>query len=114
MEDNNFLKRAIWPAPGDATVGKTKTTTYKKLAERLFGGEKPNYLEHMLEKAGKQFYSQSIKGQMRQIQDAYKKAKEQLGVTGAGLLNKDDIWPDSGLFGKWTEVKGTRPYFYRF
>ena len=45
----------------------------------------------MSQKANKQFYSQSIKEQIGRIQDTYKKAKEQLGVTSAGLLNKDDI-----------------------
>ncbi|MCJ1461409.1 hypothetical protein MMC07_000006 [Pseudocyphellaria aurata] len=95
LEDNSFLKRAIWPAPGDATAGKTKTTTYKELAERFFGGENSEYRKHVRGKAGKQFNSQSIKRQVGRIQDAFKKAKVQLGVTGAGLLSEDDIWPDS-------------------
>lgn len=112
LEKNNFVKRAIWPGPGDATVGKTKTTAYKELAVKLFG-EKREYRDFMAQREGKDFYATSVKGHLGRIQDTYKKAKEQLGVTGAGLLNENDIWPNSGLSDKWHEVKATCPYFYR-
>lgn len=112
LEENNYLKRAIWRGPEEATVGKTKTTTYKELAIKLFG-EKLEYRNHMKLQAGKDFYATSVKGQIGRIESAYKKAKQELGVTGAGLLTENEIWPNSELSDKWHQIKATCPYFYR-
>lgn len=91
LEENNLLKRAIWRESDEATMRTTKTTAYNEFAQKL-SGKKPGYREHMSQKERKDFYSQSVKEHLERIQDSYKKAREQLGVTGAGLLNENDIW----------------------
>lgn len=110
LEGNAFLNRAIWP--GDTTVGTPKVEACKELAVKLLRKES-DYREHLRTKEGKKFYAKSIKGHLERLQDKCRKGKERLGVTGAGLLNENEIGPDSPLYDKWMEVKGTCPYFYQ-
>lgn len=59
-------------------------------------------------------YGNAVKYPIAKLEKSWKAAKETLGVTGAGLLNKKAIWNGPNeIRDKWTQVKEVCPWFYK-
>ncbi|MCJ1426175.1 hypothetical protein MMC29_004077 [Sticta canariensis] len=111
LTDYPDLKSKIWPAPGIKVSGKPKTTHYQEVANRLLAP----YDTFIKTAEGQKTYGKSVGAQLRQMGLKWRRARDALGVTGAGLKDETDIW-DNGrgdmLRNIWTTVKQSCPYFY--
>lgn len=108
------LKSNIWPAPGDKVSGKPKSAHYQDLAARLLAEYEP-YDNFVKTAEGRKTYGTSVGAQLRQMASKWRRARDALGVTGAGLNHETDIWEDEKgdkLRNIWTTVKQSCPYFY--
>lgn len=78
----------------------------------MFQG-KPQIKNLLKEDKAVTHYGTTVKNQVAQLEKKWKKAKETLGVTGAGLPHEDDIHEGSYIMDKWHEVRVLCPWFYR-
>ncbi|KAG0642214.1 hypothetical protein HOY80DRAFT_1108795 [Tuber brumale] len=88
MEQKDRYRAGIWSQPGDKTVGKKKIHICTELAQELLGKE-PRYLEYVW--ADPTRYGESVKQKLARLAKLYAEKKKELGQTGAGLRNADDI-----------------------
>lgn len=113
LEENNTIRRGIWPRRGEATSGSTKTVHRKNIAKKLLRAE-PKFKNLLENPKALTHYGIAVKNQLARLEDGWKKAKQSLGITGAGLVNEDDIWEGSNkLRNKWKEVKKIYPWFFK-
>lgn len=108
------LRKNIWPAPGEKGSGKTKTVYFQDVADRLLAGQEP-YNTFVRTTEGRKAYGKSVGYQLRTMASKWRSARDELGVTGAGLNHETEIWEDEQgepLRDIWTRVKQTCPYFY--
>ena len=113
---NNYplLRQNIWPAIGDKVQGKKKSQTFQSVAELVLEG-KEEYMKAFRTPEGRKAYGTSVKNQILQMKKKWREAKKMLGVTGAGLDHKTEIWEDKrgdNLQNVWHEVKKFCPYYY--
>lgn len=84
------LKRNIGPAPRDKGSGKTKTVYFQDVADRLLAGQEP-YNIFVRTTEGRKAYGKSVGYQLRAMASKWRSAKDELGVTGAGLNHETEI-----------------------
>ncbi|KAG0643295.1 hypothetical protein HOY80DRAFT_1095120 [Tuber brumale] len=111
MEQKDRYRAGIWSQPGDKTVGKKKIHICTELAQELLGKE-PRYLEYV--RADPTRYGESVKQKLARLAKLYAEKKKELGQTGAGLRNADDIdsTASTKLQNLWDHVKQKCQYFY--
>ena len=114
LTDYPDLKSKIWPAPGDKVSVKPKFMHHQELANRIFAEYKPD--DTFIKTAeGQKTYGLSVGNQLRTMELKWRRARDALGVTGAGLKDETDIWDDERgdmLRIIWTTVKQYCTYFY--
>ena len=74
---------------------------YKNLAQKALVSE-PEFQPFVIKNDGKAttYFETFVKNQMTQLEKKFKEARENLGITGDGLPNKDAIWPESKVWNK--------------
>ena len=92
LETNNNLQRGIWPQKDDNMSGSNKVVVRKNIAKK-FLETKAKYKYLMTDPQALTHYGNSVKNQLHKLEKNWKNAKEILGVTNAGLVHKDKIWP---------------------
>lgn len=112
LEENSSIRKGIWPRKGENSGRKSKISHFKALAKKLFQNE-PQIKNHLKEERAVTHYGSTVKNQVARLEKRWKKAKETLGVTGAGLPHEDDIYEGSYIMDKWHEVRVLCPWFYR-
>lgn len=78
----------------------------------MFQGE-PQIKNLLKEDKAVTHYVTTFKNHVARLEKGWKKAKETLGVTGAGLPHEDGIHEGSYIMDKWHEVRVFCPWFYR-
>ena len=112
LEENSTIRKGIWPRKGENSGGKSKISYFKALARKLFQSE-PQIKDLLKEDKAVTNYGTTVKNRVAQLEKVRKKAKETVGVTGAGLPHEDDIHEGSYIMDKWHEVRVLCPWFYR-
>ena len=114
LEEDDTIWRGIWPRKGDSVSGKSKSTHYKNLAQKVLVSE-PEFQPLVTKNDGKAaiHFGTFVKNQMARLEKGFKEAWENLGITGGGLPNEDAIWPEGEVWDKWEQVKITCPWYFR-
>lgn len=114
LEEDDTIRQGIWPRKGDSVSGKSKSTHYKNLAQKVLVSE-PEFQPLVTKNDGKAaiHFGTSVKNQMARLEKGFKEARENLGITGGGLPNEDAIWPEGEVRDKWEQVKITCPWYFR-
>ena len=112
LEENSTIRKGIWPRKGENSGGKSKISHFKALARKLFQSDQ-QIKDLLKEDKAVTHYGTTVKNRVAQLEKGWKKAKETLGVTGAGLTHKDDIYEGSYIMDKWHEVRILCPWFYQ-
>lgn len=112
LEENSSIRKGIWPRKGENSGGKSKISHFKALAKKLFQNE-PQIRDVLKEEKAVTHYGITVKNQVARLEKGWKKAKETLGVTGAGLPHKDDIHDGSSIMDKWHEICVLCPWIYQ-
>ena len=114
LEEDDTIRRGIWPRKGDTVSGKSKATHYKNLAQKVLATE-PEFYPIVTQNDGKAatHFGKSVKNQLSRLEKGFKEARTNLGVTGGGLPNEDAIWQEGEIRDKWEEVKLTCPWYFR-
>lgn len=114
LEKDDTIRRGIWPQKGDSMSGKSKSTHYKNLAQKVLISES-EFQPLVMKNDGKAaiHFGTSVKNQMAQLEKGFKEAWKNLGTTGGGFPNEDAIWPEGEVRDKWEQVKITCPQYFR-
>lgn len=99
LEENSTIRKGIWPRKGGNSGGKSKISHFKALARKLFQGE-PQIKNLLKEDKAVTHYGTTVKNQVARLEKGWKKTKETLVVTGAGLPHEDDIHEGSYIMDK--------------
>lgn len=113
LEEDDTIRRGIWPRKGASESGKSKSTHYKNLAQKVRVSE-PEFQPLVTKNNGKAatHFGTSVKNQMARLEQGFKEARENLRITGGGLPNEDAIWLEGKVRDKWEQVKITCPWYF--
>lgn len=109
LKENDAIRRGIWPRKGETVSGISKAVHRRSLAKKFLEKE-PKFKELSKDSKALTHYGNTIKNQLAKLEGSFRKAKETLGVTGAGLPNENAIWDgENEIRDKWHEVKQICP-----
>lgn len=114
FEEDDIIRRGIWPCKDDTTGKKSKPIYYKNRAPTILVIE-PEFYSIITQNNGKAttHFGKSVKNRLFLLKKGFKEVRTNLGVTGGVLPNEDAIWPERKICNKWKEVTLTCPsYFY--
>ncbi|KAJ3727610.1 hypothetical protein C8R42DRAFT_656032 [Lentinula raphanica] len=129
LTDNPEIKQGLFPGPGTvgldndgAPVTKSNSRPKKEyhymLAEAVFGADTSEYKlqfdNDVKEAAGRDLWSTRVKNKLEELVSKFKKAKDSMGETGAGLTSEEqiDMSMKNHLTTAWSKVKKTLPCFF--
>ncbi|MCJ1423317.1 hypothetical protein MMC29_001199 [Sticta canariensis] len=112
LEEFDGLRRTIWAGERDKPTARKKADAHRDIAEKIFHSL-PQYAELIATDSGKKHYGATMKACITKLQEQYASVKERLGVTEAGLPNKESIWTGSELMNVWEAVKKTCLYWFQ-
>ncbi|MCJ1422839.1 hypothetical protein MMC29_000719 [Sticta canariensis] len=117
LHKNDTLRRGVWPRRGENISGQnnpiTKSDHRRNIARKLLKNES-RIIDLLEDPKALCHYQRVIKYQLARLETTWKKAKETLGITIAGLPNEDSIYDRSyETQEKWDEVKQICPWFFK-
>ncbi|MCJ1469693.1 hypothetical protein MMC07_008329 [Pseudocyphellaria aurata] len=112
LDDAPSIRKGLWPRRGESVSGGAKVIHRKNLARKLLESD-PVFAVHVNNPIGLSHFEKAIKSQIWRLEKSWKKAKDTLGVTGAGLPDEDAIGNEGPVRDKWEEVKDICPWFFR-
>ncbi|KAF9441804.1 hypothetical protein P691DRAFT_765867 [Macrolepiota fuliginosa MF-IS2] len=128
IQDDVTIKEELFPLPGSNKSvskggSKTKTDYHNDLALLVFEND-PTYgpliegqvckLNRSLNRKKRMLWSQKIKNHLTQVVEAVKKARNQMGQTGEGIEQAEDVNMSlkNQLTNCWTEIWDDMPWFW--
>lgn len=92
LEEDDTIRRGIWPQKDDTVSRKSKATHYKNLAKNVLSTE-PDFHPFVSQNDRKAatHFGKSVKNQLSRLEKGFKEARTNLGITGEVLPNEDAI-----------------------
>lgn len=114
LDENDTIRKGIWPKKGEGTSGSKQAVHYRNLADKLLKDQP--VIQDLLktDRTARIHYGNAVKSQLARLEKSWRAAKETLGIIGAGLPNEELIGDGPYIIRtKWEEVKEMCPWFYR-
>lgn len=113
FEEDDIIRRGIWPRKDDIAGKKSKAIYYKNLVPKILAA-KPEFHSIITQNDGNAttHFGKSVKNQLFLLKKGFKEVRTNLGVTGGGLPNEDAIRPERKIRNKWKEVNLTCPWYF--
>lgn len=113
LQENDSIRRDIWPRKGETISGQVKAIHRKNIAKKLFNAE-PEIKDLLADPKALPHYGIAIKNQLARLERTWKNAKETLGIIGASLPSEEYILDGPNeLRIRWNDVKQTCPWFFK-
>ncbi|KAJ7233350.1 hypothetical protein C8J57DRAFT_1532467 [Mycena rebaudengoi] len=116
IETDEEISASIFPGLGAITRkgGKPKTHFYYELARLCFGVHEKyqDAFAKATSAKGKKAWFTKIKNRVVNLVKTTKEYMDEMGATGAGIANEDEIQPGTALITKWDVIKADAPWFF--
>ena len=116
LKEHDSIRAGVWAKPVDLVQGKTKIEWCERAAFELLK-DNAKFGLYVLDgeeriQAGIRNYGKSTKSQIRTMEENWRKAHDILGEIGQGIIAKDQIQKNSGLYVIWKEKMEKMCSFY--